>query len=415
MSGRRSDQGSRGSAELNPAQFVAALIDAAQVLYARGDTEAPRRCGVQLAVAADAGQLDVVVSVLAHRLDETFQSVWQRGWLPVDVYEFARRRADSDVVNFIVDGIAQESRRYPSAALDHRWRTQLDRIGAEIWWSRRTDLLSAWARRHVRGLAASAAAAVHALCLVHSLPRLPTPGSAHHYATAPRGGVDEKMLARVRALLAKAESTTFVEEAEALSAKAQELMTRYALERAIVDSDSRTTVEASARRLWIDPPYANAKSMLVAAVSRANRCKSAWSAELDLVTVVGDEVDLDIVELLVTSLLVQATRAMVSAGRQTGRFGQSRTRSYRQSFLLAYAERIGERLIEASASGHATVNGGQLVPVLAAREKAVDMAMASMFPKLGRRNVSGSNPAGWGAGRAAADIADLNSQRAVNG
>ena len=37
---------------------------------------------------------------------------------------------------------------------------------------------------------------------------------------------DEKVLGRVRALLAKAESTTFPEEAEALTAKAQELMAR---------------------------------------------------------------------------------------------------------------------------------------------------------------------------------------------
>lgn len=54
--------------------------------------------------------------------------------------------------------------------------------------------------------------------------------------------------------------------------------------------------------------------------------------------------DLDAVELLFTSLLVQATTAMLAAGSRQDAHGRSRTRSFRQSFLAAYAQRIGERL-----------------------------------------------------------------------
>ncbi|EOD65931.1 DUF2786 domain-containing protein [Amycolatopsis vancoresmycina] len=50
-------------------------------------------------------------------------------------------------------------------------------------------------------------------------------------AVLPAGPVDGDVL---RALLAKAESSSFPEEAEALSAKAQELMTRHALDRVLV-------------------------------------------------------------------------------------------------------------------------------------------------------------------------------------
>jgi hypothetical protein len=86
------------------------------------------------------------------------------------------------------------------------------------------------------------------------------------------GDADEKALGRVRALLAKAEATKFPEEAEALSAKAQELMSRYPLHQAVVDHDGGRVPVASARRMWIDSPYAGAKALLVQVVG------AGWSA-----------------------------------------------------------------------------------------------------------------------------------------
>jgi hypothetical protein len=232
----------------------------------------------------------------------------------------------------------------------------------------------------------------------------------------PRRGVDQKILARVRALLAKAESTTFPEEAEALSAKAQELMSRYSLERIVVESAASgdDPHPAAARRMWLESPYMAAKALLVGAVAEANRCRSVLSEKLGFTTVLGDEVDLEIVELLSTSLLVQATRAMVSAGSQTTRTGRSRTRSYRQSFLIAYATRIGERLSAARDVGAAAVTDqSQLLPVLAARERVVDKLFEEMFPQSVSRSFSVGNAAGWHAGRAAADLAVLDTRRAV--
>jgi hypothetical protein len=65
---------------------------------------------------------------------------------------------------------------------------------------------------------------------------------------------------------------------------------------------------------WIDSPYAGAKALLVQAVATANRCRTVWTEHLGFVTVVGSETDLNLVELLTTSLLVQANRAMLAAG-----------------------------------------------------------------------------------------------------
>jgi hypothetical protein len=292
-----------------------------------------------------------------------------------------------------------------------------------VWWKpdQPGGHLLQWSRRRAIDVAAALTTVIEVLAILLALPALPriVPPPGTGVAAPPRRGVDQKMLSRVRALLAKAESTTFPEEAEALSAKAQELMSRYSLERIVVESTIGADGvadphPAAARRLWLDNPYVAAKAMLVGAVAEANRCRTVLSEKLGFTTVLGDEVDLEIVELLSTSLLVQATRAMVSAGSQLTRSGRSRTRSYRQSFLLAYATRIGERLsIARDVSTAAVADAAQLLPVLAARELMVDQLFESMFPQPVSRSFSVGNAAGWHAGRAAADLAVLDTRRAV--
>jgi hypothetical protein len=271
-------------------------------------------------------------------------------------------------------------------------------------------------RRQLAG-ADGLARALAVLGLMARLPPLPAMGAP----PPPAGGghADSRMLAKVRALLAKAESTTFPEEAEALSAKAQELMARHAIDEAMVGHAGGAGAGASAPsgpsgpagvRLAVDDPYASAKSMLLAAVAAANRCRTVWMPDVALSAVFGYPADLEFVEVLYTSLLVQATSAMAAAGPQVDGAGRSRTRSFRQAFLLSYAARIGERLRAAGKAAEAEaveVHGQVLVPVLAGRSAAVEEACASAFPNTVRRSLSISNAAGWRAGRTAADVAAL--------
>ena len=396
------------------------LLSAAREHWA-GDTEAGARIGAM--VADRCAEAPSLVAVAAQgAVIPLVTSMWACGWSPEDLHQVARRRLDAAGVGYLVDAIAEESRRYAKATVPQRWREDLRQIGAVLWWepARTGGHLLQWTLRHGRALADALTTVIEVLAMLLSLPVLPrivpSPGSATDAAT-PRRGVDQKILARVRALLAKAESSTFPEEAEALSAKAQELMSRYSLERIVIDSAGDTGSDphpATARRMWLDSPYVAAKALLVGAVAEANRCRTVLSEKLGFTTVLGDEVDLEIVELLSTSLLVQASRAMVSAGSQTARTGQSRTRSYRQSFLIAYATRIGERLGTARNAGAAAVaDSARLLPVLAARERVVDELFESMFPQSVSRSYRVGNAAGWHAGRAAADLATLDTRRAV--
>lgn len=216
-------------------------------------------------------------------------------------------------------------------------------------------------------------------------------------------GADPGVLHKVRSLLAKAESTNFPDEAEALTAKAQQLMDRHAIDRAVLAASmADATSSPVGRTLVVESPYARARFQLLTEVARANRCRAVWSKHEGIATVVGFPEDQETVELFYTSLLVQATTAMLHAGTRP----ETRTRSFRQSFLVSYASRIGERLHQADAQAVAEADrehGGGVLPVLASREVAVDEHLAREFPHLRSMRVIARDPRGWTAGRRAAD------------
>jgi len=231
-----------------------------------------------------------------------------------------------------------------------------------------------------------------------------------------------RVLARVRALLAKAESTTFVAEAEALTAKAQDLMTKHAINEAMLQAslgEAASTLggtQPSRIELRIDEPYCNAKSLLLTQVAEANQSRVVWASRTQSSTLIGFDSDLEWVQILYTSLLMQATAAMVAAGPQLGRNGRSRTRSFRQAFLVAYAVRIGEILRTADEAARATAAaeyGDNLLPVLANRRDAVGEACRTAFPRLATRTIGVTNRAGWEAGTMAAELSSVTGRKVV--
>ncbi|MGQ4516734.1 DUF2786 domain-containing protein [Streptomyces sp. DW26H14] len=227
------------------------------------------------------------------------------------------------------------------------------------------------------------------------LPRLPT---AVPPAAAP-AGESGKVLGRIRGLLAKAESTDFPDEAEALSAKAQQLMARHRVDEALLRGDAAGGGPGF-RRIGVDRPYEGPKALLLDAVAAANGCEAVWSADFGFSTVVGHESDLEAVELLYTSLLVQADRALAD--------GPSRRRDYRVSFLIAYAARVRERLTTAAEDEVAARRDSPgLLPALAARDLAVTTATRRLFPATTTSRLKGRDAEGWRRGESAADDARL--------
>ncbi|MEU7143793.1 DUF2786 domain-containing protein [Nocardia sp. NPDC046473] len=419
-SGRRPESGSSGGsafwyAQQPPAdaEQIANAVMAAAMETAQGASAAAERCATALA-----GR-DPLTPQLEHGVHLAGQHiitrVLQNGWLPEDIHQAARRNLDEYAIALLTDVIAAYMQPFAAASVDETWRAQLDDLDAVAWWSPSAPHLGQWAAKLLLTPVEALTTVVQALALLIRLPRLelirPLPGTAQP-STAAHHHVDEKILSRVRGLLAKAESTSFPEEAETLSAKAQELMTKYAVDRVLVDADTSVPDLPGASRIWLDTPYVDAKALLVDVVTKANRCRAIFSSAWGFMTIVGDDGDLEVVELLTTSLLVQATRAMIASGNQAERSADSRSRSYRKSFLIAYATRIGERLVTANETTIAkSADAQRLLPVLASHQLKVDKAFDTLFPQVRNRGVSIPNANGWDDGRAAADNAELGARR----
>lgn len=279
-----------------------------------------------------------------------------------------------------------------------------------------------WARsqRH-RGPAESAALAL--LLALESLPPVPPP------ASRPPGGIDGGVLAKVRALLAKAESTTFAAEAEVLTAKAEELMARHAIDHALLafgtagdsaagdsaagDSAAGDGAITSARVLLAEP-YLKARFSLLSAVASANRCKALLWQGLGIAVVFGHAADLEAVQLLHTSLSMQSAAALAAAERPEGARTKSGVAAYRRAFLFSFARRVEERLRASSAAAVAAAeeeHGPGVLPALAARGAAVEAAIAAWAPRLRSMRSQVSDPAGWAAGERAGSSATLGAHR----
>ncbi|MFC7422611.1 DUF2786 domain-containing protein [Nocardia tengchongensis] len=407
------------SEEIGNAVLAAAMASArigAGSKTPRGDSGVAARFAGQVAARELPGH-DLGYGVhLAGR--HIIKRVFQHGWLPGDVQQAARRRVDDFAVSFLVDVMADYVRPFAPATMDETWIEQIRAIEADTWWSDSEPHFGQWAAKHMLTVAEAITTVVEALALLLLLPELelirPLPGTArpqgavHHH-------VDEKVLGRVRGLLAKAESTSFPEEAETLSAKAQELMTKYALDRVLVDADASVPDLPGARRIWLETPYVDAKALLVNVVAGANRSRAIVASAWGFVTIVGDEADLEAIEVLTTSLLVQATRAMIASGDRDARGDEARSRTFRKSFLVAYAARIGERLAAATAATIAeSAEPERLLPVLASHQIAVDTAFDTLFPHARNRGITIRSAEGWEAGRAAADRARLDGQRRID-
>ncbi|MFJ6856759.1 DUF2786 domain-containing protein [Streptomyces werraensis] len=335
---------------------------------------------------------------LARRGEDLVASAWQRGWQPADVVRVVRRELDETHARLAGSLIRAQALR-DGRVRGARWEAQVAGLPT-----------SEAAARADRFSYATAVLELYRLLL-----RLPALEPLDEAAGAgePPGGRERKpesrMLGRIRALLAKAEATGFPEEAEALSAKAQELMARHSVDEALLAARAAVTEGPDAVRIGVDPPYEQAKAVLLDAVAAANHCRAVWNEAFGFSTVVGFAFDLEAVELLYTSLLVQATGAMTRAEAAQRAGGRKRTKTFRQSFLAAYAHRVGVRLAAAAAE---VPVGEDLLPVLASREVAVGERMDRLFPETTTTRLRGvSDAAGWEEGSRAADAAQVRGRK----
>lgn len=252
---------------------------------------------------------------------------------------------------------------------------------------------------------------------------------------------------KIQGLLRKAEGTDNENEAEAFYAKAQDLMLRYAIDEArLRDLEGAQAAKAKPVKITVDFDwfYAQAKIRMISLIAKANRCKviiNPMAQRLDRkarqVYVIGYERDVENVQILFVSILLQATRAgkaeykvRLSAKAfdhaaepgwsgdyctvchepiREGRSGfthkvEGQTK-FLTSFIYGYAETVGQRLMERNdAMRREDPTGMALVDL--SRER-VDEAVNEFFPSLGRGRKTSIRGTGWGAGQRAGHNADI--------
>ena len=227
---------------------------------------------------------------------------------------------------------------------------------------------------------------------------------------------------RIGKLLRKAEDpATTPEEAEAFFAKAQQLMIKYAIDQEMIDraAGRETTDTIVEKRIEHAGIYQSVLFDLTALVAKNNDCKILYS-KVDYVRphrtiahVVGYSRDVERVELLVTSLQLQAIREQTRWYKTydtTGMGGMAKFKARRQ-FLIGFNSAIGARLRAAreEAKAEANVEHGEDSVALVLRSKAlaVEDEFTKMFPHTRKisRSMStgdfGAHAAGSEAGRRA--------------
>jgi hypothetical protein len=224
----------------------------------------------------------------------------------------------------------------------------------------------------------------------------------------------DPMLAKVRKLLAKAEDpATTPEEAELYTAKAAQLIADYGIDRALLAASDPSRDPVGERVVLMDAPYAADKADLLSTVAHELRCRVVQrTRHLDGVKelslhLFGHESDLQRVEVLYTSLLLQAIQSLT----RTPVPPHEHKAAFRRSWLAGFTGAIRRRLADAErraahqAASRFTAQGHSSTLVLADRATLVQEAVTAEYPHLRvarPRTLSGSGGRdGWAAGQRA--------------
>jgi hypothetical protein len=238
-----------------------------------------------------------------------------------------------------------------------------------------------------------------------------------------------KMLERVRKLLAKAEAEGVTpQEADALTAKAAELMARYGIDKRMAEARANHSPKPGSRIFDLDNPWAQVKAHLLAGIAGGLGCQcvlvnvNAASKRQGIyakVHVFGYQDDIAQIDMLYTSVVLQMFSGLRHIDVPVW-LGGRQLMAHRRSWLLgytsavigrvrtAYAKAVQEAEVDAKAEGTSTA------VVLASRELLIEQAKAEAYPVLRKTRITYSGR-GYSQGHAAGQQANIHDRPTVTG
>ena len=224
------------------------------------------------------------------------------------------------------------------------------------------------------------------------------------------------LLDRVRKLLAKAEAEGVTPpEAEALTAKAAELMARYGIDRARLAASRPDTDRPGNRIIDIANPWAQIRAHLLAGLAGAMRCQCvllSTSRPGARIHVFGYASDLERADILYTSLLLQMARGLTTTVVPVGvRSSRAWRRSWLLGFVSAVIPRVRTAEDRAAAGAEAEEQAGPSTAlVLADRALVVRRQLEEAYPVTRKTRITYSGR-GYSAGYAQGQRADIGNAR----
>ncbi|MDH6462086.1 hypothetical protein M2302_002261 [Micromonospora sp. A200] len=230
------------------------------------------------------------------------------------------------------------------------------------------------------------------------------------------------MLDRIRKMLTLAENPAATPaEAEAFTAKATELMAQYGITRAMLASADPTTDVIGDKIVVIEGAYALDKQRLLDSVAQALGAKCVLRTRYPngkrqyQVHLFAYGSDLERIEMLYTSLLVQMANGLAQA--EAPPTWWESTVAFRKSWIEGFRVAIYQRLTEAEkrakqqAEQVAQPGGPSVALVLADRATLVKAQRDQAYGKLGQARQRSFKGSGAAAGYRAGQRADLGGSR----
>lgn len=232
---------------------------------------------------------------------------------------------------------------------------------------------------------------------------------------------NDPILDKVRNLLNLAENAGTDAEADLARERAEALMLKRGIDDAMLAAaDDGDTDDITNRRITVPAPYPHKKAILLGAIADTQQVKVViWTpkgghARGITAEIVGYSRDLDRLEMLYTSLLMQASRQVMRQHAPRG----GNTNSYRNSWLEGFTGTVKRRLMrlqkQAQVQTEAEGSTGTDL-VLRDRKQAVDDEYRRLHPKMGKFKSRSTSHAGYRDGADAGEEADLEQTRMGGG
>lgn len=249
---------------------------------------------------------------------------------------------------------------------------------------------------------------------------------------------DTKLQDKIAALLRKAERTDNQKEAEAFAAKAEELILKWGIDRAMLQDKEGRREEIVQRKMTFPGAKGQTRKdwlylcfyvglglggLEMVTTAHQDEETGRYTDKMKDMIIVGHETDVDAAMWLMSSILLQAQTAVARFWRNQmdsvymfGAPPASVRSKAKSSFMSGYGTTVRNRLIKLRTRMEAEAGTGTEL-VLFDRSAAVKKAFGEMFPNVtsgrGRRGTTDSNA--YHNGADAGHSADLGQKRFSGG